>query len=453
MVNTRDKSVDRARGVVSKIVLTLALQGLTVTAAQAVPAFAVQTGQPCQACHVGGFGPQLTPFGRNFKINGYTSRAGGFTLPLSAMVVSSYTRTAKDQPAGSAPPGYGANDNFGLDQASLFLAGGYGHFGAFIQTTYDGVAKAFHWDNMDIRAVTKATIKGVDAVFGLSFNNAPTVQDVFNTVPAWGFPYTTSATVPAPGAGPILGGFAQNTMGITGYAWLDNQFYVEVGGYQSPSAGFLTHAGVDPTAPGSIRGTAPYARVAWQKTFPDHNFEVGAFLMDVDIYPGLIMTTGLTDHYTDLGFDTSYQLFAKGDDVFTLNARYTHEHQDLRASQALGAAANIPQTLEDLRADASYYWHNKVGLTLGAFDTWGSTDPLLYGGATIPRPNSSGVLVQLDGTPWGAGGSPLGPRFNIRVGIQYTDYFSFNGAGSNYDGTGRNASDNNTVRVFTWIAY
>ncbi|MDE1979718.1 MAG: cytochrome c1 protein, partial [Betaproteobacteria bacterium] len=29
--------------------------------AQAVPAFARQTGQDCIACHVGGFGPQLTP--------------------------------------------------------------------------------------------------------------------------------------------------------------------------------------------------------------------------------------------------------------------------------------------------------------------------------------------------------------------------------------------------------
>ncbi len=38
--------------------------------AQAVPAFARQTGQNCIACHVGGFGPQLTPFGRAFKLDG-----------------------------------------------------------------------------------------------------------------------------------------------------------------------------------------------------------------------------------------------------------------------------------------------------------------------------------------------------------------------------------------------
>jgi hypothetical protein len=28
----------------------------------------------------------------------------------------------------------------------------------------------------------------------------------------------------------------------------------------------------------------------------------------------------------------------------------------------------------------------------------------------------------------------------------------FNGGISNYDGMGRNASDNNTLRIFTWLA-
>ncbi|MBL8446093.1 MAG: hypothetical protein JNJ44_01630, partial [Zoogloeaceae bacterium] len=37
-------------------------------AAQAVPSFARQTGQECAACHVGAYGPQLTPYGIKFKI-------------------------------------------------------------------------------------------------------------------------------------------------------------------------------------------------------------------------------------------------------------------------------------------------------------------------------------------------------------------------------------------------
>lgn len=441
-----------ARVAAPVLCLALSFEGLAGGAAHAVPAFAVQTGQPCEACHVGGFGPQLTPFGRNFKMNGYTSRAGGFTIPVSAMLVASYNHTAKDQ-AGGAAPGYGPNDNFGLDQLSFFLAGGAGHFGAFVQTTYDGVAKAWSWDNLDLRAVTKATVAGVNAVFGLSFNNSPTVQDAFNTLPAWGYPYTFSALAPTPGASPMIGNLAQTTLGITGYAWIDNRFYVELGGYQSPSSSFLIHAGADPTSPGSIRGTAPYARLAWQKTWPNQNLEIGAFFFDASIYPGLDRSTGTTDRYTDVGVDASYQLYASHNDVVTVNGRYTHEHQNLRATYALEGADHARQDLEDLRFDASYYWRNKIGFTASVFDTWGSSDETLYGGVPRPRPNSSGVTLQLDATPWGSGHSPLGPRANIRVGMQYTNYFSFNGAGTNYDGMGGNASDNNTFRIFTWIAY
>lgn len=433
--------------------LALVMTGFMATRANAVPAFAIQTGRPCTACHVGGFGPELTPFGRNFKMTGYTLRTNTFNIPVSAVLQASYVSTAKGQPGGAAP-GYGDNDNFTLDQASLFLAGGLGsHLGAFVQTTYDGVAKAWHWDNLDVRAVTNATIKGVETVFGLSLNNAPSVQDVFNTLAAWGYPYSASALAPSPAAAPIIGSLAQSTLGLTAYAWINSQVYLEAGGYQSPGSGFLTHAGVDPTDPGSISGTAPYARIAWQKNYGDRNFEIGAFYLGANIFPGLDQTTGYTDHYTDVGLDGSYQLYASHKDVFTVNARYTHEQETLLASQALGNSANAGQTLQDLRLDASYFWHGEVGLTVGAFDTWGSSDTILYGANNVPRPDSSGLLFQIDGTPWGDGHSPLGPRFNMRIGIQYTDYLSFDGASANYDGFGHNASDNNTFRVFTWLAY
>ena len=44
-------------------------------------------------------------------------------------------------------------------------------------------------------------------------------------------------------------------------------------------------------------------------------------------------------------------------------------------------------------------------------------------------------------------------RLNVRVGVQYTFYTQFNGAGSNFDFVGTNAADNNTLRVFTWFAF
>src|ERR1700760_4176431 len=96
----------------------LAFAGLAVAwpggTAHAVPAFAPQTGQPCTTCHVAAFGPQVTPFGRAFKIGGHPQPGGagsGPQFPLAAMVLRSFT------PNNAAPPGpaadnFGRNDNF-----------------------------------------------------------------------------------------------------------------------------------------------------------------------------------------------------------------------------------------------------------------------------------------------------------------------------------------------------
>ena len=68
------------------------------------------------------------------------------------------------------------------------------------------------------------------------------------------------------------------------------------------------------------------------------------------------------------------------------------------------------------------------------------------------RPDSNGVTLQLDATPFGDQPQPA-RRINVRVGVQYTLYTQFNGAGPNFDGAGGNASDNDTLRVFTWFAF
>jgi hypothetical protein len=51
--------------------------------AQALPSYARQSGQQCAACH-DGF-PQLTPYGRQFKLNGYTFTGGTSNLPPTPM--------------------------------------------------------------------------------------------------------------------------------------------------------------------------------------------------------------------------------------------------------------------------------------------------------------------------------------------------------------------------------
>ncbi|HTT67992.1 MAG TPA: hypothetical protein VMF70_08190, partial [Gemmatimonadales bacterium] len=50
-----------------------ALLALGAVPAAAIPSFARQTKLPCSACHTQF--PELTEFGRVFKLNGYTLRA------------------------------------------------------------------------------------------------------------------------------------------------------------------------------------------------------------------------------------------------------------------------------------------------------------------------------------------------------------------------------------------
>jgi len=449
------------RALVSSLMVRTAIPGAVLAIAllapahpvKAVPAYAEQTGMPCQSCHVGGFGPQLTPFGREFKLSGYTLRAKA-SVPLSAMGVVSFTHTRRDQ--NPAPDGFSANDNLTFDQGSVFIAGGAGkHLGGFAQITYDGVGKQWSWDNLDLRAVTTGHVFGKDAVFGLTLNNGPTIQDAWNTTPAWGFPYTDTAISGTPGAAPLIdGGLAQGTLGLGAYAWIGQEFYVEGGAYSTPAAGTLRWLGADPADPGDIHGLAPYGRIAFQHDLAGGTFEAGAFALKASLNPGRDRSTGLTDHYSDVGLDTSWQKTIGSNDTISAQMRYIHEADRFEATCVLGAMApdcgNVH--LDEWRGDLSYSWHNKVGATLGAFAINGTSNANLYDGPKS-SPDSDGVMAQLDYTPWGAGNSPLGSRVNVRVGVQYTAYGKFDGARRNYDGAGANAPDNNDLRLFTWVAF
>src|ERR1700719_4516869 len=92
-----------------------------VTPEQALPSYARQTGQECAACH-NGF-PELTPYGRQFKLNGYTFGGGDTSTlpPIAAMTIPTFTHTETGQPGGAAPH-FGPNDNFGVT-GSLFYGG------------------------------------------------------------------------------------------------------------------------------------------------------------------------------------------------------------------------------------------------------------------------------------------------------------------------------------------
>jgi hypothetical protein len=256
--------------------------------------------------------------------------------------------------------------------------------------------------------------------------------------------------------------------------------YLEFGGYKGVNPQFLDRTlGMDPTGqPGTIDRMAPYARIAVEPHWGDHWLEVGAFGMRTDVNPAGLspdlflnpfqVNAGVTqpfvvdgtDRYTDLGVDAQYQYMG---DTFKVTVRgsFIHEDQLLNATFGAGNSANPTNFLNSFRANASivYGEDNRVIFSGGYFNTWGSTDTGLYAfgnqftGSANGSPNSSGWVAELAYIPFGMSRSPLWPYANARIGLVYTAYDKFNGATSNYDGFGTNASDNNSIQAYFWIAF
>jgi len=424
-------------------VFSLLLFGTATQPAHALPSFARQTGQDCAACHVGAFGPQLTPYGIRFKLGGYSDSDGkDGHIPLSAMLRGSWTHTSKDQ-AGGAAPHYGPNDNATLDEASIFLAGRLAdNLGAFVQTTYSGVDRATSLDNTDIRYARQLTLGGKDTTIGISLNNNPAIQDPFNTLPAWGFPYASSDLAPTPSAAPLLnGGLAGQVAGLTAYGFWNDSIYAEVGAYNSLSSGTLNWMGISDDA-GELSHPATYWRLGFFNDMKKQNWSVGLVGLNASLQPD--RNGGPSNKYNDIGVDASYQFLGTRQHVGTVNARYVHEYQTRNASFDAGEATNLKGSLNELNFNASYYYDQTWGLTGAYFSTTGSSDPTLYGPSGSP--DSSGYIFQADWTPFGKESSWHAPWANLRLGLQYTMYNKF-------DGTSSNAGDNDTTYLFAWLAF
>ena len=422
------------------------------TAHRAIPSYARQTGLACSACHYQFL--TLTPFGRKFKLNGYTltnlmtlsekdsTNGGRLSLSpvslLSAMVTAGVTHTKDALPDTQ-------NDAAAMPQElSGFLAGRISsNIGLFSQFTYAGADGAFGIDNVDIRYAGKAAVGGsTELAYGVTLNNSPSVQDLWNTTPVWGFPFIGSDAAPGGAAGTLIDeGLAQNVLGLGGYAMLANHVYGEVSLYRSALQGSAA-----PTSEtGAIHGVAPYWRLALQQEWEHRYLMVGTFGLHGSLFPDVL--SGPRNSYTDVGVDAQFET-AAGKGNLVVRGSWIHEAQTLDAAVAAGGAANVDNTLKVLRLNASYYPRQWLGVSGGYFDTRGTTDPVLYAAAPVDgsasgSPKTNGFVGELDLDPWE----------NTRLGLQYTAYANFNGGKTDYDGSGRNASGNNTLFAFAWLAF
>src|SRR5690348_2105798 len=179
-------------------------------AAHAVPAYARQTGQECIACHVSF--PELTPYGRYFKLTGYTigkpaiTSAGINYMPFALMAQASVTSTRHNH---TIDPDTGD---------TVEVTGKINHYlGGFVQWSYDNLATTADGtlgghsalDNTDLRVVGRYSgpeAAEPDLIYGFTLHNNPTVQDVWNSTPAFGYPYTAAPLANTPAAATQIDG-------------------------------------------------------------------------------------------------------------------------------------------------------------------------------------------------------------------------------------------------------
>jgi hypothetical protein len=416
--------------------------------AQALPLFARQTGQNCQACHAGGQFPELTAYGRMFKLTGYT--LGERTVPLAAMVVASRSSVANTSKSADPAADFQKNNEAFVATASLFLGGKItDRIGAFTQITYDPYAAQdasgqFHGhssvDNIDVRYADRFVSPDRDLIVGVSLNNNPSVSDPWNTAAAW----MQYVPVPSPtssrfvdGAAPYPGyGAAAPLAGVTAYAFWNRTIYAELGGYRSARGALrFMSAGVAPEELTRINGLSPYWRFAFNREWGPHSLMVGTSGMRSRFYDDPLDTSSPLHRTRDLILDAQYQYLL---DPHSVTVQLVHERSRI----------DDDDMTHLWRAKSTYVYNAKYGASAGFFDLTGNTNPANQ----VANPVDGNIA----GNP-GTRGYTLEafwmPVQYLRVGVQYTGYTRFNGASRNYDGFGRDAKDNNTLFLYLWGAY
>lgn len=457
--------------------------------AEAIPVFARQTGHNCQACHISY--PELTAYGREFKLNGYTFGEAQ-SIPLAAAVMAEADSVAKNTDATTGQPtcsesggggpatcghaqmvqysiffGGKLSQNFGMfGQASAaefpFAAGGSAPAGSFTPTA----------DNTEFRYIYRVeSADGLEpaAVIGLNVNNNPTMEDVWNAVPAWRFPWFPYMGA---GYGPLAAPYidnptgGHNKIGMGAYAWIQRHFYAELELYHAATGplGILnwgqggTLQGMGDQPSDVLDGYNPYYRFAYSQDWDYSSLEIGVFGMNAktlncnplgnsDPTIACASAPGAVNTYRDTAIDFQYQ-YNKGEPwVFTSSGSFIHETSNLDALSLSGGSMAGRHTVNEAQIRATAYYQRKYGVTLGYSSLNGTTDNTLYaqgsGGSANGNPSSAWWTLELNYLP----------LQNLRFSVLYQNFTKINGGTSNFDGAGNNASGQNRLTGAIWFVF
>jgi len=476
--------------------------------AQAIPLFARQTGHNCQACHMSF--PELTAYGREFKLNGYTFGEAQ-PIPLAVALMAEYDTISNnevhDGPGVPTTVNCTACNHATMIQYSIFFGGRItDNFGLFGQGTggefpvssgangETGGTFTLTADNTDIRYVhrfaTESSLEP-DVVVGLDINNNLMVEDVWMTGPAWRYPnggggiaysFNASSTSTATyGLGPVTALYIDNTgttpgnggpqkeVGVGVYAWWHKTIYAELSLYRSPwgffswmawgSGGNQASQDAPAGAPGTLLANYnPYARLVYERDWGYHSLSVGFFGIDAKTYncsPFDQACNTSTNTFKDGAIDAQYQ-YNKGQPwIFSAQTSFEHETNNFSANATGPAAYVLPMsstshTLNEFNINGRAYYDRMYGVNVGYSMIKGSSDALLYGAnGSAPGASNTGSPFS---TWWTIELNYL-PVQNMRFTLQFVAYTKINGGSSNYDGLGNDASGQNHLTAAIWWAF
>ena len=362
MVNTTRKSNRHGYGL---LVVVLGWLALNMPNAQAIPSMARQMGVPCAACHT--VFPELTPFGRQFKLGGFSLSAQGpdapffDKVPVSALLQVSRTATKNTGTDGAM------SDDFSRDRETIVQAAGFywggkivDNAGALVQYNYNGFERKWGMEMFDARYGNTTTVAGKGLAWGVSVNNAPTLSDIYNSTPVWSLPHTDSATV-MPAASTLLDmTLASQVAGVTAYGLWDDSWYGEFGAYRTAKRGFFRFMGQNDPTDTVVDGNAPYWRFAWQKENGPHSFELGTYGMVAKVFADGEDESLGSDRFRDVALDGSYQ-YITDEHQLSVHVNWIYEKQDWRTSFDQGLSSSPSTTLRTFRVDVHHFFRRTSG--------------------------------------------------------------------------------------------
>lgn len=416
--------------------------------AQAVPAYARQTGSACADCHAGAYGPALTPYGMRFKMNGYTDTDGqGTKIPASVQING--TRTV---------PATGQSSNL-LSSADVYLAGRVSdQVGGFVKVAINNNGQDkfnTQLSDVDLRFVAKDLKLGdKEALVGVSVNNDPGFNDPVDALPAAteSGPPTVSGTLLNPSSSNTL---AHRVIGASIYALYDKNWYGELGTYSSLPTSMQYNLGYALSGdPGKLSDTV-YGRFAYMRDFKRQFFSLGLVGLTTKRQ---LPRSGPSESLTDLGYDATYQYLGNHENIFQVaysNIMERRRYATTPAGSVPGLVALPRGVVHDQTFTFTYTFKQSYGLTIAHMVSTGTHDIVRYVPYGQPETNSNSFT--LFWTPFGKDDSWT-TIANLKLAAEWFRFNKFNGSSTNIfgigpGGTGTNARDFNAFLLFASVAF